>query len=237
MKWGLITDTHNQRLLVEKAIAVFTKEHCSHVFHCGDFTNEKIFNMFCGQKFNFHFVTDHKSHDSYLLNNNKFFYEEIDGFTVGMMHDTYEKFKLKDSEFQVSDFISTNIFDYFFYGHLHYLNFKLHDADSKTVAINSGGFYLDYWYDNLYTFCILEPEKKIMEVYYYFNNDFINIFRIDLSKPMDKCIMYYSGTPLRRYFKVFFYHKDRLSMSSYSFSNSADHLWLNKNLEVFDKMK
>lgn len=236
MKWGIISDTHNKAQIVESAIDIFRKEHCCRVFHCGDFEDESIFNMFCGKTFNFHYVTDHSSHDAGLSNSRELFDEEIDGFTVGMMHNTYDKVKINNQDYKIEDLISSNYFDYFFYGHLHYLNVKLEDDDNKTIAINPGAFYLSYWKSTLYTFCILDPSTKKMEVYYYHNDRFKTIFRIFLDRPVNKCIMYYSGTPLNNYFKAFNYYKNKLNIGYYCFSHFADHLWLNKNLEVFEKM-
>jgi len=48
MKIGLISDTHNDIELVQKAIAIFKERNISVIIHAGDLTSSKIISLFKG---------------------------------------------------------------------------------------------------------------------------------------------------------------------------------------------
>lgn len=48
MKIGLISDTHNDIELVQKAIALFKERNISMIIHAGDLTSARIVSLFKG---------------------------------------------------------------------------------------------------------------------------------------------------------------------------------------------
>ena len=153
MKIGIITDTHDKEELVDKAIAVFVKEDCKHVFHCGDFESPDIFNQFNNKNFKFYYVTGpvtaEYNHDK-SISPKLSLSEEIQGLKIGAQH-TIEYTRKRRA---INEEISRE-YDYFFYGHFHFLNLKLPNKSNKTVFLNSGGFDKRF----PFTFCILDTDK------------------------------------------------------------------------------
>ena len=181
MKWGLITDTHDKSALVRKAIAIFEKEGCAHVFHCGDFNGDRIAELFTARKFQFHYVTDHLSHDRRMRGFRADVLDErIDLNSVFAFHDTYpcERPGRVQRVRRIDEAIASGGYDFVLYGHLHYFNLKLASPGSETIAINSGGLY----HKDLSTFCVLDTTNCLLEVHYLVGKSFVPILQFDLAK-------------------------------------------------------
>ncbi|MBF0331715.1 MAG: metallophosphoesterase family protein [Candidatus Omnitrophica bacterium] len=197
MKWGLITDTHDKFALVRKAIACFEKQGCAHVFHTGDFNGDRIAELFTGRKFQFHYVTDHSSHDRKMRNFRADVLDErIDVNSVFAFHDTYpcERPGRVNRVRMIDEAIASAGYDFVFYGHLHYFNLKLPSRGSETIAINSGGLY----HKDLSTFCVLDVANGLLDVYYLVEKSFVPILRFDLAKRFD--VMQILDEPAARIF-------------------------------------
>jgi len=102
---------------------------------------------------------------------------------VGMRHNTYGNDETGEKPKNVKRMINLGTYDYFFYGHLHYLNFKLPSSHNKTIAINPGGLYEERYS----TVCILLPQERILEVFFYHAHDFRNILRFRLNEGPIPC--------------------------------------------------
>jgi uncharacterized protein len=179
MKWGIVTDTHDKTKLVKASISIFETLGCEHVFHCGDFNQDRIAALFTGRKFTFHYVTDHTSHDKGMK---KFkadvLDERIGDNSVYAFHDTYpvERPGLKRRVRMVEEAIDKDKHDFVLYGHLHYFNLKFPSRRNETVALNAGGFY----HEELSTFCVVDMDNSTLDLYFWDEGVFTPILRFDL---------------------------------------------------------
>lgn len=237
MKWGIITDTHNKNKIVSAAIDIFEKEQCDRVIHCGDFESDRTYKRFLKRSFSFSFVTDHEGkHDRKMSHRNDFLAERMDNHRVAVFHDTYRIMKRSDNNerFSVGLAIESCSYDYVFYGHLHYFNLKIPCEVTSAIALNSGGFY----YEDLSTFCILDPDSEILDVYYWGDGDFAHILKFDLKKPLssfelvnDAAARYFADA-LRQY------RWNSRDKWEYAFTEDEDEAWFSRNYKLlFDRLK
>ena len=240
MELGVIADTHNQDDLCEKAIDIFN-DTCDCVIHCGDFSSFHIFEMFLDQRFEFKYVIGDKHDDKKIKRYESQFVEtplDVDecldfqrnGIRIGAFHDTYKR---EDGEAHsyVHKTISSGEFDYFFYGHLHFLNLKFPSSNNKTFALNPGSFYpqLEWEQDNtIPTFVTINTIKQIVSVYYYSEYEFEKIFEFEIkTRKIKRMNLYHT--------RIFFSDlQSYLDMNPknyrYSFSDCPEFCWLNRSL-------
>lgn len=235
MKWGIITDTHDKAALVRKAIAIFEKQGCTRVFHCGDFNGDRIAELFTARKFAFHYVTDHSSHDKKMRSFRADVLDEcLDHNAVFAFHDTYpvERPGRVHKVRMIDEAIASGGYDFVLYGHLHSFNLKLPSRASETIAINAGGLY----YKDLSTFCVLDVASALLDVYYFVGKGFVPILRFDLHKRFDS--MQILDEPNARTFaealmRLRWNQSDRLE-HTFSIEDSD---WFCKNYKVlFDRL-
>ena len=158
MKIGIISDTHDQKSLIGKAVAVFHKHDIHRIFHCGDVTSLASIQWFCEFQIALSFGNGdiltgeiHQFLKSCNPNNQTGFQveAELTGKRIGMTHS-----HLPDI---VDKMVETQAYDYIFFGHTHMRSSQL---NGKTRLINpgaSGGLS-----KQSSSVCILDLEKDII---------------------------------------------------------------------------
>ena len=147
MKIGIISDTHDNLEMTEKACAIFKSRGIDFIIHCGDFTSSKIVKLF--KDFNCRFVMGNADKDSDDLNMEC----GILGFE-GLMES--REFELSGKKFLVihgnvvslfRDAVASGRYDYIIKGHTHYFEDyvrnnvrvinpgSLFGSDESTIAI------------------------------------------------------------------------------------------------------
>lgn len=138
-KIGIISDTHDNFLMIDQAIKVFTNEKINYLFHCGDiispFSTKKFFDLKIPQFFVFGNNDGEKKVNRKFIAENPFaeineivLMKDIDGCSIAMTHGHHE---------DVLDLLlSCGKFNYVFSGHIHQkINKKLPNG---TIHINPG---------------------------------------------------------------------------------------------------
>jgi len=138
MKIGIISDTHNNIKLTEKALSIFKENNVDIVVHAGDITSRRMLSLFKDIKSKF--VLGNGDIDVEELNAEseklgfgsieKECLLEIDGKSVLIFHgDNVRMFR---------DAVASGNFDYIIKGHTHfYENY----TSNKTRIINPGALY------------------------------------------------------------------------------------------------
>lgn len=152
MKIGIVSDTHDNLDLVEKAVEIFEDE-VEAVIHCGDivapFTAE-----FFDSSFDFHSVRGNNDGEWNLKETVEefgHFYNniaelELDGKRIAVYHGTEEA---------IVEGLLRKDYDYVFRGHTHLRKVEEHD---ETVEINPGGIKLP-GQEEKFSVAIIDTEK------------------------------------------------------------------------------
>jgi putative phosphoesterase len=137
MKIGIVSDTHDNLGLAEKAVEFFENEEVEKVFHCGDMVAPFTAELFDGD-FDFHAVRGNNDGEWNLketVEDFGAFYNntaelEFDGNKIAVYHGTEE---------EIVEGLVEKKYDYVFRGHTHRRKTEVH---GETVEINPGGIKL-----------------------------------------------------------------------------------------------
>ena len=159
MKIGIISDTHDDFVFIDKAIKRFKKDKINVLLHCGDISNEETLNKL--KVFKSVFVVKGNCDDKNIkeiiktCKKNKFyFWKEYTDINIGekkiaIIHsDDFNKF---------TRLVEEEKYDYVFYGHSHK---EMIGKENNTFVVNPGSFESN-------TICIVDLEKdniKIIEL-------------------------------------------------------------------------
>lgn len=136
MKIGIISDTHDQKSRILKAVSVFQKHGIQHVFHCGDVTSLASIQWFCEYQISLSFgngdiLTGEMNQFLKACNPKNQTGHQIEvtlcGKRIGMTH--------SHLLFVLDQMIENQSYDYLFYGHTHVRTSRL---IGKTRLINPG---------------------------------------------------------------------------------------------------
>jgi len=138
MKIGIISDTHNNIELTEKALSVFKKNNVELIIHAGDFTSPKILNLF--KNFNCKFVLGNGDIDIENLN------KESKNLGFGCIDEqcTFETDNKKfivfhgDNVLLFRKTVASGEYDYIIKGHTHFFENYI---SNKSRIINPGTLY------------------------------------------------------------------------------------------------
>ncbi|WP_123539343.1 metallophosphoesterase [Halosimplex salinum] len=135
MQLGIVSDTHDDLDAVERAVAVFEREGCDAVVHCGDFVAPFSATPF-DASFDFHAVRGNNDGEWALGST-------VDDF--GTYHGELGELTLDGREFAVyhgtaapivDALVDCGRYDYVLHGHTHEF---AHEERENTVRINPGG--------------------------------------------------------------------------------------------------
>jgi putative phosphoesterase len=137
MKIGIVSDTHDNLELAEKAVEFFENEEVDKVVHCGDMVAPFTAELFDGD-FDFHAVRGNNDGEWNLketVEDFGAFYNntaelEFDGKKIAIYHGTEE---------EIVEGLVEKDYDYVFRGHTHRRKTEVH---GETVEINPGGIKL-----------------------------------------------------------------------------------------------
>lgn len=157
MKIGIISDTHDNLGLTEKAVEFFEDQKCKLVIHCGDMIAPFTAEIFDAD-FEFHYIRGNNDGEWNLkktVENFGNFYNntaelEINGLNIAIYHGTDEEI--------VQGLIEKD-YDFVFRGHTH--EKKVAERDG-TVEINSGGIKLPDQDEELHV-TLLDTETRDFE--------------------------------------------------------------------------
>lgn len=137
MKIGIVSDTHDNLGLAEKAVEFFEEKEIEKVVHCGDIIAPFSAEIFDGN-FDFHAVKGNNDGEWNLkqtIEEFGSFYNniaelEFDGESIAVYHGTEE---------EIVEGLVSKQYDYVFRGHTHKRKVEDH---GRTVEINPGGIQL-----------------------------------------------------------------------------------------------
>lgn len=156
MKIGIISDTHNNIELTEKAIQIFRRNRVDLVVHAGDITSSKMLRLF--REFRCRFVLGNGDIDDEALNTEA---AKL-GFGTIESSSTFEAGGKKIIVFHGNDVpqfraaMASGEYDYVIKGHTHMFENYL---SGKTRVINPGALYGA----DVFTVAILDPETGRVE--------------------------------------------------------------------------
>lgn len=146
MKLGIISDTHDNFEVAEKAVDFFQEKECEKVIHCGDMICPATAEIF-DQEFDFYGVRGNNDGEWDLKATVEEFGDfynniaelEFSGQNIAVYHGTDEE--IADS------LTSSGKYDYVFRGHTHRKRVK---EVKNTVEINPGGVKLPFQEETLH---------------------------------------------------------------------------------------
>ncbi|MHA1201419.1 MAG: metallophosphoesterase [Candidatus Heimdallarchaeaceae archaeon] len=140
MKIGIMSDSHDHRLNIRKALAIFEKKEVETIIHAGDLVSPFCVKMFEEYKGKFYLCSGNNKGDTVVISRMMkevgFFYPEIGEFILDE-----KKFALYHGteELVLNSLIySKDSYDYVITGHTHK---KLLRKVGKTFVINPGEIY------------------------------------------------------------------------------------------------
>jgi putative phosphoesterase len=146
MKIGIISDTHDNFELAEKAAEFFEEQNCKKVVHCGDMICPATANLFDGD-FEFYAVRGNNDGEWSLKDTVEDFGEwlgnigelEFSGIRFAVYHGTDE---------EIADSLTrSDKYDYVLRGHTHRKKVK---EVGETVELNPGGVKLPFQKEGLH---------------------------------------------------------------------------------------
>ena len=161
MKIGIMSDSHDHRPNIRKALEIFGKHGVDTIIHAGDLVSPFCVKMFEEFKGKFYLCSGNNKGDTAIISEMMkelgFFYEdvgefEIEGKTFALYHGT-DELKLN------SLIYSKKPYDYVITGHTHK---KLLKKIDKTILINPGETF-DLYEDP--TVAILDLETRKVKFY------------------------------------------------------------------------
>lgn len=157
MKVGIISDTHDNLDIAEKAIDFFEDKGCEKVIHCGDMIAPFTAELFDAD-FEFHYVRGNNDGEWNLeetVEDFGNFYNntaelEFEGLKIGVYHGTKE---------EIVEGLVKKDYDFVFRGHTHE---KKIDEKDGTIEVNPGGIKLPGQEEDFHV-VILETETREFE--------------------------------------------------------------------------
>lgn len=152
---GIISDTHNNRKDIERAVQVFKQEGIKKVFHCGDFTEAFVLDYF--KDFEFYFVVGNMDkHPKELAKKAEQLGLNYLG-EVGQIDINAKKIALFHGHYayELNDLIKSQEYDYIFTGHTHE---RRNEKIGKTQVINPGGHAIMRTSPEDRTLCLLDVD-------------------------------------------------------------------------------
>jgi len=155
MKIGILSDSHDHRENIRKAVDFFNTERVEQVIHAGDFVAPFVWDEF--KKLKAPMVAVFGNNDGErmgLLNKFKSIYQaplerEFGGKKFVILHEPHN----------LDSIIAGGLFDYVIYGHLH----KIDVRRGKVTVINPGE--VCGWFNGKNTVVILETETNEVTVH------------------------------------------------------------------------
>lgn len=139
MKIGVLSDTHDQGELIQKAVEYFNNENVSWVFHCGDWVSPFILHFFQGLQVPLRGVFGNNDGDKFrhlafknkwgidLEYEDRFLEMEVDNRLIAVFHGDYSSI--------VEALVTCGKYDVVFHGHTHE---KINLYHGKTLSLNPG---------------------------------------------------------------------------------------------------
>lgn len=157
MKVGIVSDTHDNIELAEKAVNFFEEESCEVVIHCGDMVAPFTADLF-DAGFEFHAVRGNNDGEWNLKETvEKFgnFYNniaelELEGLEIGVYHGTEE---------EIVEGLVRKDYDFVFRGHTHQKKISEHEG---TIELNPGGIALPEQEEDFHV-ATLDTESREVE--------------------------------------------------------------------------
>lgn len=145
MKIGVISDTHDQFLLIQKAVEEFNKKEVEVVIHCGDWVSPFILQFFQNLKAPIytvfgnndgdkvrHIIFKDKLNLNIQYSKNGFFELEFDNRIIGILHGESKKI--------IEALVASKKYDAIFYGHTHQ---KVNEKHKNTLLLNPGSLMIE----------------------------------------------------------------------------------------------
>ena len=139
MKIGVLSDTHDQGNLIEKAVEIFNREQVSWVFHCGDWVSPFILYFFRGLQAPLRGIFGNNDGDKFrhlafknrwsldIEYEERFLSVEIDSRSIAIFHGDYTEL--------VEALVTCGKYDAVFHGHTHQ---RVNEKVGKTLSLNPG---------------------------------------------------------------------------------------------------
>ena len=162
MKIGILSDTHNEREMLKKAVVIFESLNVHHLIHCGDVTNPALLDELSG--FIVYCVYGNSDLDRYSLKskleqlgqNNRidsFLDLELGGKRIFVIHG--------DLKHKITEAINNGLYDFVFHGHTH----KVEDEwVGSTRVVNPGA--LGGRYTGNRSIAVLDTIENKLEWFY-----------------------------------------------------------------------
>jgi putative phosphoesterase len=138
MRIGILSDTHDQRDHVLKALAQLRQRHVKTVLHCGDIEDPATVALFDG--LDMHFVFGNCDHDRdglraamadiHAMPHEEFGHLELEGRKIAFLHGDDKRLLL--------DVENSGAYDFLFHGHTHH---AMEHRTGPTRVINPGALH------------------------------------------------------------------------------------------------
>jgi putative phosphoesterase len=159
MKIGIVSDTHDNLELAEKAVDFFEKQGCEKVIHCGDMVAPFTAELFDGD-FEFHYVCGNNDGEWNLKETieefgnfyNNIAELELGGLEIAVYHGTEE---------EIVQGLVEKDYDFVFRGHTHE---KKISENSGTIELDPGGIKLP-GQDEKFHVATLDTETREIELH------------------------------------------------------------------------
>ena len=162
MKVGILSDTHNDIIMVKKAVVIFKSLAISTLIHCGDVTTPRLleefadFRMFCVygnsdlDRFSIKFMLE-KMGENNIIDSSLDLH--LDGRKIFVIHG--------DANLRMTEAVNSGHYDYVFHGHTH----KIEDEwVGSTRVVNPGA--LGGRYGGKRSVAVLDTIENIVEWFY-----------------------------------------------------------------------
>lgn len=135
MRLGIISDTHGEHLLTQKAVRIFEKAGISEIIHCGDVGTEEIVRLLA--EFPCHYVrgnTDSQNLRMWVMRHGQTFHS-----SVGILAREEKRiaFTHGDDWVTLDDLVRSGKYDLVCHGHTHEYAWRI---EGQTRLLNPGAF-------------------------------------------------------------------------------------------------